>query len=44
LSVPLREFVPARLQARLRAPLSDSAHGALQLAQREAPKVFSARA
>jgi glucosamine kinase len=42
LSVPLRDFVPARLQARLRAPLSDSAHGALQLAQREAAKVFPA--
>jgi glucosamine kinase len=33
---PLREFVPQAYQARLRAPLADSAHGGLQLAQREA--------
>ncbi|HEY3598146.1 MAG TPA: BadF/BadG/BcrA/BcrD ATPase family protein [Paraburkholderia sp.] len=40
LSKPLQAFVPARLQARLRAPLSDSVHGALQLAQREAARLF----
>jgi len=39
LSKPIREFVPAHLQARLRPPLADSAHGALQLAQREAARV-----
>jgi glucosamine kinase len=33
---PLREFVPQAYQARLRAPLADSAHGALQLALRVA--------
>ncbi len=42
LSKPLREFVPARLDARLRAPLADSAHGALQLAQREAARLYAA--
>jgi glucosamine kinase len=32
----LRDYVPQRFQARLRAPLADSAHGAWQLAQQEA--------
>jgi glucosamine kinase len=36
---PLSEYVPQRYQARLRAPLADSAHGALQLAQREALRI-----
>jgi glucosamine kinase len=36
LGAPLREYVPQRYQARLREPLADSAHGGLQLAQREA--------
>ncbi|WP_323119397.1 BadF/BadG/BcrA/BcrD ATPase family protein [Burkholderia alba] len=34
----LAPAVPARSQARLRAPLADSAHGALRLAQREAAR------
>jgi glucosamine kinase len=36
LGAPLRDYVPQRFQARLRAPLADSAHGAWQLAQQEA--------
>ena len=36
LGAPLREYVPQIHQARLREPLDDSAHGGLQLAQREA--------
>jgi glucosamine kinase len=42
LGEPLREYVPQRYQARLRAPLSDSAHGGLQLAQREAARIGAA--
>jgi glucosamine kinase len=36
LGVPLSEFVPPPYRQRLRPPVSDSAHGALQLAEREA--------
>jgi glucosamine kinase len=36
LGAPLRAYVPQRYEVRLRAPLADSAHGGLQLAQREA--------
>lgn len=36
---PLSEYVPPRYQARLRAPLADSARGALQLARREAVRM-----
>lgn len=39
LGAPLREYVPQVYQARLREPLADSAHGALQLAQREAARL-----
>ncbi|MFM0307410.1 BadF/BadG/BcrA/BcrD ATPase family protein [Paraburkholderia sp. RL17-383-BIF-A] len=39
LGAPLREYVPQIHQARLREPLADSAHGGLQLAQREAGRV-----
>jgi glucosamine kinase len=39
LGEPLSEYVPARYRDRLRAPVSDSAHGALQLAQREAARI-----
>lgn len=39
LGAPLREYVPQIYQARLRGPLADSAHGALQLAQREAVRI-----
>lgn len=39
LAAPLREFVPQACQRRLREPLADSAHGALQLAQREAARI-----
>lgn len=39
LGVPLREYVPQIHQARLREPLADSAHGGLQLAQREAARL-----
>jgi glucosamine kinase len=39
LGAPLREYVPQIYQARLREPLADSAHGGLQLAQREAARV-----
>jgi glucosamine kinase len=39
LGAPLREYVPQVYQARLRAPLTDSAHGGLQLAQREAARL-----
>jgi glucosamine kinase len=39
LGAPLREYVPQIYQARLREPLADSAHGGLQLAQREAVRV-----
>jgi glucosamine kinase len=42
LGAPLREYVPQRYQSRLRAPLSDSAHGGLQLAQREAARIGAA--
>jgi glucosamine kinase len=42
LGKPLSEFVPAPYRERLRAPLSDSAHGALQLAQREAARIGGA--
>ena len=39
LAAPLREFVPEVFQRRLREPLADSAHGALQLAQREVARM-----
>jgi glucosamine kinase len=39
LGAPLREYVPQVYQARLREPLADSAHGGLQLAQREAVRL-----
>jgi glucosamine kinase len=39
LGAPLREYVPQVYQARLREPLSDSAHGGLRLAQREAARL-----
>ncbi|NPT42044.1 ATPase [Paraburkholderia sp. 1N] len=39
LGAPLREYVPEIYQARLREPLADSAHGGLQLAQREAVRI-----
>ena len=39
LGAPLREYVPQAHQPRLREPLGDSAHGALQLAQREAARL-----
>ncbi|WP_341313915.1 BadF/BadG/BcrA/BcrD ATPase family protein [Paraburkholderia sp. IMGN_8] len=39
LGAPLREYVPQVYQARLREPLADSAHGGLQLAQREAARI-----
>jgi glucosamine kinase len=39
LGEPLRGYVPLRFQARLRAPLVDSARGALQLAQQEAARL-----
>jgi len=39
LGKPLAEYVPAVYQERLRAPISDSAHGALQIAQREAARI-----
>jgi glucosamine kinase len=39
LGQPLRDYVPAPYRERLRAPLSDSAHGALQLARREAQRI-----
>ncbi|MGB8419078.1 BadF/BadG/BcrA/BcrD ATPase family protein [Paraburkholderia sp.] len=39
LGAPLREYVPQIYQARLREPLADSAHGGLQLAQREAVRI-----
>ena len=39
LGAPLREYVPQIYQARLREPLADSAHGGLQLAQREAARI-----
>jgi glucosamine kinase len=39
LGAPLREYVPQIYQARLREPLSDSAHGGLQLAQHEAARL-----
>ena len=41
LGVPLREYVPSQYQARLRAPLADSAHGALYLARQEAARVVA---
>ncbi|MFM0375515.1 BadF/BadG/BcrA/BcrD ATPase family protein [Paraburkholderia strydomiana] len=39
LGAPLREYVPQIYQARLREPLSDSSHGGLQLAQRQAARL-----
>lgn len=39
LGAPLREYVPQIYQGRLREPLSDSAHGGLQLAQRQAARL-----
>ncbi|MFL9904790.1 glucosamine kinase nucleotide-binding domain-containing protein [Paraburkholderia sp. RL17-337-BIB-A] len=39
LGAPLREYVPQIYQSRLREPLADSAHGGLQLAQREAVRI-----
>jgi len=39
LGAPLREYVPQIYQARLREPLSDSAHGGLQLAQHGAARL-----
>jgi glucosamine kinase len=39
LGEPLRPYVPESHRPRLRAPLADSAHGALQLAQREAARL-----
>lgn len=36
---PLREYLPQRYRARVREPLADSAHGGLQLAQREAARL-----
>lgn len=39
LGAPLRDYVPQIYQARLREPLADSAHGGLQLAQREAARI-----
>jgi glucosamine kinase len=44
LGAPLRAYVPQRYQARLRAPLADSAHGALQLAQHEAARTGASAA
>ena len=41
LGEPLRPYVPQSYRPRLRAPLADSAHGALQLAQREAAHLLS---
>jgi glucosamine kinase len=39
LGAPLREYVPQIYQVRLREPLADSAHGGLQLAQREGARI-----
>jgi glucosamine kinase len=39
LGQPLREWVPETVRERLRAPLADSASGALRLAQREAARL-----
>lgn len=39
LGAPLRDYVPQTYQSRLREPLADSAHGGLQLAQREASRI-----
>lgn len=39
LGQPLREWVPQAVRERLRAPLADSASGALRLAQREAVRL-----
>ncbi|WP_025598214.1 BadF/BadG/BcrA/BcrD ATPase family protein [Burkholderia sp. WSM2230] len=39
LAASLREYVPQACQPRLREPLADSAHGALQLAQREVARI-----
>jgi glucosamine kinase len=41
LGVPLSEYVPHEYQARLRAPLADSAHGALYLAQQEFARILA---
>ncbi|HWT36504.1 MAG TPA: BadF/BadG/BcrA/BcrD ATPase family protein [Paraburkholderia sp.] len=42
LGKPLSDYVPEPYRQRLRAPLSDSAHGALQLARREAARIGGA--
>jgi glucosamine kinase len=42
LGQPLSDFVPQAYHARLRPPVSDSAHGALQLAQRQAARTSDA--
>ena len=42
LAEPLTPFVPPSHRARLRAPLSDSVHGALRLAHREAARAAQA--
>ncbi|MGF6769744.1 glucosamine kinase [Paraburkholderia sp. GAS199] len=39
LGAPLSAYVPQIYQSRLRGPLADSAHGGLQLAQREAARL-----
>ena len=44
LGEPLREFVPQSYAARLRVPQADSAHGALQLAQRAAAQAAATAA
>jgi glucosamine kinase len=44
LGEPMREFAPAHVQRRIRAPLADSARGALQLAQRECERVAAGHA
>jgi glucosamine kinase len=44
LGAPLRSYVTQRYQARLRVPLADSAHGALQLAQHEAARIGASAA
>lgn len=41
LGEPLREYVPREYQARLRAPIADSAHGALYLAQQECARLVA---
>ena len=44
LGQPLRDWLPDALRTRLRAPLADSAHGALRLAMHEAARVSRAAA